>query len=55
MTLREYLEDYASAGTRKLGMDVIARELKLIPSDKVKRITEERLGEIALGKRDFRF
>lgn len=55
MTLREYLEDYASPHTRSLGVEVIARELKMIPSDKVRRITEERLGEITLGRRDFRF
>lgn len=55
MTLREYMEDYASAATRLAGESVINRELSLIPSDKVRRITEGRLRDIVQGKRDFRF
>ena len=55
MTLKEYLEDYASPHTIELGKKMIAEELKNIPSDKVRRITEERLRDIAEGKRDFRF
>ena len=55
MTLKEYLEDYASPHTIELGRKMIAEELKNIPSDKVRRITEERLRDIAEGKRDFRF
>ncbi len=55
MTLREYLEDYASARTRLLGEQMIAREVPLIPSEKVRRITEENLKAILAGKRDFRF
>jgi 2-iminoacetate synthase len=55
MTLKEYLEDYASPQTIELGKKMIAKELKNIPSDKVRRITEERLRDIAEGKRDFRF
>ncbi len=55
MTLREYLEDYASPLTRVLGERVIAREVPMIPSEKVRRITEENLKAIMEGKRDFRF
>ena len=55
MTLKEYLEDYASPHTIELGKKMIAEELKNIPSDKVRRITGERLRDIAEGKRDFRF
>ncbi|MBQ5900100.1 MAG: [Alistipes sp.] len=55
MTLKEYLEDYASPHTIELGKKMIVEELKNIPSDKVCRITEERLRDIAEGKRDFRF
>lgn len=55
MTLREYLEDYASPRTRMLGEQVIAREVPLIPTEKIRRITAERLRDIADGKRDFRF
>ena len=55
MTLREYLEDYASPRTRLLGEQMIAREVPMIPSEKVRRITEENLKAIIEGKRDFRF
>ena len=54
-TLREYLEDYASPRTRELAEQVIAREIPLIPSDKVRGITIENLRKIAEGQRDFRF
>ena len=55
MTLGEYLEDYASPQTKELGVNMIAEELKKMPSDKVRRITQERMVDIAQGKRDFRF
>ncbi len=55
MTLQEYLEDYASPHTRSLGLQMIQREVPRIPSEKVRRITEENLKAILEGKRDFRF
>lgn len=55
MTLREYIEDYASEDTRRLGVKIIERELSAIPSEKVMAITRHRLEEIVMGKRDFRF
>ena len=55
MTLKEYLEDYASEDTRKLGMELIERELEKIPNPKVKKIAIEHIHDIAEGKRDFRF
>lgn len=55
MTLKEYLEDYASDETKKLGMELIERELLKIPNPKVKRIATEHIHDIAEGKRDFRF
>lgn len=55
MTLKEYLEDYAGDETRKLGMELIERELEKIPNPKVKRIAAEHIHDIAEGKRDFRF
>lgn len=55
MTLKEYLEDYASDETRKIGMELIERELEKIPNPKVKRIATEHIHDIAEGKRDFRF
>lgn len=55
MTLKEYLMDYAEADTRKIGDELIEKELENIPSDKVRNIVVERLGKIADGERDFRF
>lgn len=55
MTLKEYLEDYASEDTRRLGMELIERELENIPNPKVKKIATEHIHDIAEGKRDFRF
>ena len=55
MTLMEYLQDYASPRTKARGMEAISRELENIGSPKVRELTEKHLGEIAGGKRDFRF
>lgn len=56
MTLKEYLVDYASPETRKIGEELIKKELLNIPKDKVRKIAEEYLEEIEKdGKRDFRF
>ena len=55
MTLKEYLEDYASEETRRIGMELIERELSNIPNEKVRGIASEHIHDIAEGKRDFRF
>lgn len=55
MTLKEYLVDYASPETRKIGEALIKKELDNIPKDKVREICREHIGEIERGKRDFRF
>ncbi len=55
MTLKEYLEDYASEDTKKKGEALIAEEVNKIPSEKVKAIAKEHLAELKAGKRDFRF
>ena len=55
MTLKEYLVDYASADTRKVGEALIEKELCNIPKEKVRQIAEEYIKEIEHGKRDFRF
>lgn len=55
MTLKEYLEDYASDNTKLSGERLIEREVKKIPKDKVREIVKERLVKIADGERDFRF
>ncbi|MBQ9407635.1 MAG: [Desulfovibrio sp.] len=55
MTLKEYLEDYASPDTRALGEALIARELEKVPSAHVREIARRNIAAIAQGKRDFRF
>lgn len=55
MTLKEYLEDYASEDTKKKGEAVIAKEVTKIPNEKVKAKVKEYLAELNSGKRDFRF
>lgn len=55
MTLKEYLQDYASGGTRQKGERLIEQEVPHIPSAKIREIAIRNLKEIADGKRDFRF
>lgn len=55
MTLKEYLEDYASTDTREVGLQMIEKELENIPKEKVRQIVIRNLKEIEEGKRDFRF
>ncbi len=55
ITLKEYLEDYASDETKRNGELLIERELKKIPNQKVYNTTCEYLKKIEEGARDFRF
>ena len=55
MTLKEYLVDYASPETRKIGEALIEKELQRIPREKTREIAARNLKEIENGKRDFRF
>lgn len=55
MTLKEYLEDYASEVTRRKGIELIINETKNITNDKVREIVLEHLTDMDNGKRDFRF
>lgn len=55
MTLKEYLEDYASEDTRRKGIELILNETKNITNDKVREIVLEHLTDMDNGKRDFRF
>lgn len=55
MTLKEYLEDYASADTRAKGEVVIANEIPRIPKERVRALAVKHLAEMKGGKRDFRF
>ena len=55
ITLREYLDDYASPQTQKLGNKVIEENLGVISNPKVRELTQAYLGKIDQGQRDFRF
>ncbi len=55
MTLKEYLEDYASPETKKIGEELIAKEIQKVPDEKVRERAIQYLGELKDGKRDFRF
>jgi 2-iminoacetate synthase len=55
MTLKEYLEDYATEDTKAKGEALIERELTRIPNEKVLGIAKNNLTKIAEGSRDFRF
>lgn len=55
ITLKEYIEDYASPDTKKKGEKMIKTELLHIPNQKVKNIAIKYLSEVGNGKRDFRF
>lgn len=55
MTLKEYLMDYASEDTRRIGEKLIQAELENIPKEKIKDICIDRLLKIEQGIRDFRF
>ncbi len=56
MTLTEYLEDYAKPDTKKLGYEMIERELLKIPNENVQKIARENIEAMKNNnKRDFRF
>ena len=54
MTLKEYLEDYASPETRSIGKNLIESEIGNIPREKVRNLVIENLEKISGGARDFR-
>lgn len=56
MTLKEYLLDYGSDFSKKLGQKLIDEELKKIPNQRVKEKASEYIEDMEkVGKRDFRF
>ena len=55
MTLEEYLVDYASAVTKKMGDGMILKETENVPNEKTKDILKKNLECIKHGERDFRF
>ena len=55
MTLKEYLEDYASADTKAKGEKVIREQLEVITNPVVREKAVEYIDNIHAGQRDFRF
>lgn len=55
MTLKEYLEDYASAETKKVGENLIKHELSTLENKTLECKVEQNLVSIEQGQRDFRF
>ncbi len=55
MTLKEYLEDYASEETKEIGERLIELEILNVPKEKVREVAIKNLKSIENGQRDFRF
>ena len=55
MTLKEFLNDYASDETKKIGNALIDSETGNVPNPKTRSILIENLDKIENGMRDFRF
>lgn len=55
MTLKEYLEDYASEDTRQKGNRVIQEQLQVITNPVVRERAAQYIDNIQSGQRDFRF
>lgn len=55
LTLKEYLMDYADAELKALGESVIGKNIRMIPSEKMRETTVNRLKKIEEGERDMFF
>jgi 2-iminoacetate synthase len=55
LTFKEYLEDYASKQVKELGIKIVAKYLKQIPDDNIRKETRIRLKRIERGERDLYF
>ncbi len=55
LTLKEYLEDYASIETKLIGEKLLKEELKTLDNLKIKETVDINLGKIIEGKRDLMF
>lgn len=54
LTFKEYIQDYADEELRVIGENMIKKNLKDIPDEKVRKFTIESLEKIEQGERDFR-
>ena len=56
MTLTEYLVDYASEETKKIGFELIDKELENVSNPKARKLAKQNVVDIkASNRRDFRF
>ena len=55
ITLKEYLQDYASEATRAKGVNVIRAEMEKVPNEQIRTRALQYLQAIEAGERDFRF
>lgn len=55
ITLKEYLQDYASEPTKAKGVEMIRQEIAKVPNPVIRERAERFLQEIEQGARDFRF
>ena len=55
ITLKEFLEDYATSETKKVGEKLIEKEINNVPNEKIREILKNNLKKIENGERDFRF
>ena len=55
ITLKEFLMDYATPETKKIGEEFILKELDKIENEAVKKVLTNNLKEIENGKRDLDF
>lgn len=55
MTLKEYLEDYASSDTKTLGEKLLLQEVETIKDVSIRAKVKENLEKIRSGERDFKF
>lgn len=55
LTLKEYLEDYASPETKSVGEELIKKELETLQNTNIKQTVKEDLIKIESGGRDYKF
>lgn len=55
ITLKEFINDYATAETKELGLKLIEKEILNIKNEKVKNLLKDYISKIDEGKRDYRF
>lgn len=55
MTLDEYLQDYASDETKKVGENLISKEVEALENPEIKAVVKKNLVKISKGERNFKF